>query len=257
MRSGSMNRNAGFGLVELMIALVLGLILVLAVIQVFLASNQTFALQRKVAVTQEDARFVLTRMASEIRMVNMYGCLNRSRLANASSFPAELDVPISYDSGRLRIITADSNSEVFPTQTTRSVTGYGARWLMANDCRNEVRIIDSGTVVVNAGDVLIPLRQLEYRVDRHRLQVRSNDSGNFETLIEGVVGLTISFALAENPGDASVAGDYVSILASDEIGRIRSVRLALQLSDNPSSVGNATVSTQEYTVVAALRNRMN
>ncbi|WP_304639866.1 PilW family protein [Pseudomonas sp.] len=250
-------QEGGFGLVEVLIALVLGLIVVLGVIQVFLGNNQAYALQRKVAAMQEDARFVLTRMASEIRMVNMYGCLNRSRLANADSFPAAFDTPISYESGRLKIITADPNAESFVTQTTRTLPGLGAKWLIATDCRSEARIADSGAVVVNPGDVLIPLRQVEYRVDEHRLQVRSNGSGSFQTLIDGVVGLDISFALAAAAGDLNVAGDYQGSVADADFDRIRSVRLALQLSDSPDNPMNAQVGTQEFTVVAALRNRMD
>lgn len=250
-------QEGGFGLVEVLIALVLGLIVVLGVIQVFLGTSQTYALQRRMAAMQEDARFVLSRMASEIRMVNMYGCLNRSRLANADSFPAAFNTPISYESGRLKIITADPNTESFLTPTTRTLAGHGASWLIATDCRSEARIVDSGAIGVNPGDVLIPLRQVEYRVDDHRLQVRSNGSGSFQTLIDGVAGLDISFALAATAGDPNVVGDYQGSVAEADFDRIRSVRLALQLSDNPDNLAKAQVGTQQFTVVAALRNRMD
>lgn len=251
--------QAGFGLIELMIALTLGLILVAGVVQVFLASNQAFNVQQRASALQEDARFVLSRLSSELRMVNMYGCLNLSRLPESirDSLPSQLDQPIRFDAGVLTLVTADPNSELFATSASKSVSDYGAQWLIATNCRNDLRIASSGSVSVEAGDILIPLRQLQYRVNNHQLQVRINDAGSYETLIEGVAGFDISFGLASSSNELMVDGNYVNSLASGDFNRIRSVRLALQLSDNPADTTSALVRIQEYTLVAALRNRTN
>ncbi|TVP89739.1 MAG: prepilin-type N-terminal cleavage/methylation domain-containing protein [Pseudomonadaceae bacterium] len=249
----------GFGLVELMIALTLGLVLVLGVVQVFVASNRTFNVQQHASALQEDARFVLSRLSSELRMVNMYGCLNLSRLPQSiqDDLPGAFDNPIGYAGGVLTVITADPNNQVFVSNTTASVSHYGAQWLIATNCRDQLRIASSGDVNVQAGDILIPLRQLEYRVQDNALQVRTNGVGNFETLITGVADLDVSFGLASTPGERVVDGNYVSSVASSDFNRIRSVRLVLQLSDSPANTSNAQVKTQEYSLVAALRNRMN
>lgn len=249
----------GFGLIELMIALALGLILVVGVVQVFLASNQTFNLQQRAAGLQEDARFVLSRMSSELRMVNMYGCLNLARLPESirDTLPSELDQPIRFAGGVLTVVTADPNTELFAASATKPVSDYGAQWLIATNCRDDLRIAGSGSVSVEPGDILIPLRQLEYRVNDNQLQVRTNGAGSYETLIEGVAGFDVSFGLASAPDELVVDGNYVSSVASGDSNRIRSVRLALQLSDNPADTATARVRTQEYTLVAALRNRTN
>ncbi len=246
----------GFGLVELLVALVLGLVLVLGVVQVFLAAGQTFALQRRVATLQEDARFALSRLASELRMVEMYGCINLSRLPEADSLPALLDTPISFSEGVLSLVTADPNGEVFAGDTTRAVSAQGATWLIATDCRSEFAITASEGVALKAGDILIPLRRVQYRVRDHQLQVRINDAGSFATLIEGVEGLDISFGLAATAAEPSVSGSYVESVDASDFNRIRSVRLALRLRDDPANATAARVATQEYTLVAALRNRM-
>ena len=65
----------GFGLIELLIALALGLIIVLGVVQIFIAAKNTYVSQNSAAAMQEDARFVLSKMIQEIRMVGMFGCL--------------------------------------------------------------------------------------------------------------------------------------------------------------------------------------
>lgn len=59
-------RHSGFGLIELMIAMVLGLLLVLGMTQVFLSARQTSLAQSASAQLQEDARYVLSKIAQEI-----------------------------------------------------------------------------------------------------------------------------------------------------------------------------------------------
>lgn len=67
--------NRGFGLIEMLIALTLGLIVVLGVVQIFISAKNTYVSQNSAAAMQEDARFVLSKMIQEIRMVGMFGCL--------------------------------------------------------------------------------------------------------------------------------------------------------------------------------------
>jgi len=64
----------GFGLVELMISITLGLVLSTAVIQVFLASNSSSTLQQSLAQVQENARFAMRTLGQEIRMSGYMGC---------------------------------------------------------------------------------------------------------------------------------------------------------------------------------------
>ncbi|CAA0109405.1 Uncharacterised protein [Zhongshania aliphaticivorans] len=64
----------GFGLVELMISITLGLVLSAAVIQVFVASNTSSTLQQSLAQVQENARFGMRLLGEEIRMSGYMGC---------------------------------------------------------------------------------------------------------------------------------------------------------------------------------------
>lgn len=66
--------QAGFGLVELMISITLGLLLSAAVIQVYLASSTTSRVQDSLAQIQENARFALSFMGREIRVAGHMGC---------------------------------------------------------------------------------------------------------------------------------------------------------------------------------------
>lgn len=64
----------GFGLIELMIAITLGILLSTAVIQVFLATSSSSKVQDSMAQIQENARFAMRFLAREIRMAGYMGC---------------------------------------------------------------------------------------------------------------------------------------------------------------------------------------
>jgi len=77
--SGS-QRQKGFTLVELMIALALGMLITLAVIQVFLASKTTYRTQSAQGLLQENGRFALGFISNEVRMAGYAGCANIERV---------------------------------------------------------------------------------------------------------------------------------------------------------------------------------
>ncbi|WP_210132248.1 PilW family protein [Stenotrophomonas rhizophila] len=69
-------RQAGLSLVELMIALVIGLILMLGITQIFIASHSASRLSEGVARAQENGRFALEFLERDIRMAGHTGCVN-------------------------------------------------------------------------------------------------------------------------------------------------------------------------------------
>ncbi|TFW32272.1 PilW family protein, partial [Pseudomonas fluorescens] len=90
--------SRGFGLIELLIARALSLVVVLGVVQVFIAAKNTYVSQNAAAAMQEDARFVLSKMIQEIRMVGMFGCLESiTAESSAGDFNASRITPISWD----------------------------------------------------------------------------------------------------------------------------------------------------------------
>ena len=116
----------GVGLIELMIALVLGLLVVAGVIQIFSAARGTYITQNASARLQEDARFVLSKMLQEIRMVGMFGCLRTVTNAGTS-----LDTPFTWDSNgaTLTLLTADIGGNAGVTT-----------WTIVSDCVSSSRL---------------------------------------------------------------------------------------------------------------------
>ena len=250
----------GFGLIELMIAMALGLILILGVTQVFLNSKRSFVMQQQVAALQENARFMLTRISRDVRQAGMFGCLDLQRLpaATRSQLPVEFDEPLQYEAGVLRLVTAVTRHDPVLAGGYRSAAEYDAQWLLASNCLDELRIASGSTrLAVNPEDVLIAVRQLEYRLTQHSLQARINGAGNFETLIDGVAAFDVQFGLAGSSGERSLADSYQTRITPAQTPLVRSVRIRLELADSPADPSASQVRNREYTLVSAMRNRLD
>ena len=236
-----MNRlNRGFGLIEMLIALALSLVVVLGVAQVFIAAKNTYVSQNAAANIQEDARFVLSKMIQEIRMVGMFGCLGTITDASAGgSFYLSQVAPISWDNANLKLtlVTADVG------------TGGGTpTWTVVSDCRNTATAY-SNVQTPATGQLAFPIRRLIYSLKNGQLTMGSGiGTPTQAVLVDNVRAFTVLFGLAASATDTA-ASSY-SANPTDP-ARIRSVRLTLTLVDP-----NSRVSEQTFTVVAALRNRL-
>lgn len=72
-----LRRQAGFTIVELMIAGLLGILLTAGVIQLFVGSNRNYTLQDELANVQEDGRFALIFLQNEIQRGGWIDDFNR------------------------------------------------------------------------------------------------------------------------------------------------------------------------------------
>ena len=70
------NRQAGLTLVEIMIAMVLGLLVLMAIVQVFVGQRQTFALAEATNQVQESGRIALEFLSRAGRNADYWGCLD-------------------------------------------------------------------------------------------------------------------------------------------------------------------------------------
>lgn len=224
----------GFGLVEIMVALVLGLVVVLGVIQIFLASKNTYVTQNASARMQEDARFALSKLMQEIRLTGMYGCLkfDTTVVAPAIVAPAALTNPILWDNTTkiMTLVTADIGT-----------SGGTPTWTVVSDCRTTSSLYLGAKTV--AGQTSFPLRQLIYTFNGTQLMMQLA-GGTSAVLVDNVKAFSVSFGMVGSPMS------YTSTLTAASSADVRSVRLTLTLTD-PSN----RVKDQTYNVVAALRNR--
>lgn len=75
-RMRSRQTMSGLSLIELMIALTIGLIIMLGVVQVFAASRTAYQLSEGLARVQENSRFAMDSLQRELRMAGHFGCVN-------------------------------------------------------------------------------------------------------------------------------------------------------------------------------------
>ncbi|MEG5264730.1 prepilin-type N-terminal cleavage/methylation domain-containing protein [Pseudomonas sp. JDS28PS106] len=236
------NFSRGFGLVEIMVALVLGLVVSLGIIQIFIASRGTFVAQNASARMQEDARFVLSKLLQELRLAGMYGCLqfDTAVASGAINKPAALNNPILWDVANqtLTLVTADVGT-----------AGTSPTWTVISDCQTTSQLY-SGSKAPLAGQTAFPLRQLVYRLNGTDLQMQQFPAGvpgQSQTLLQNVRSLEVSFGLKGQPMTYTALNAPITNANGPDV---LSVRIELVMSDP-----TARVREQQFNVVAYLRNR--
>ncbi|RLT88211.1 MULTISPECIES: PilW family protein [unclassified Ketobacter] len=105
-------QQAGFSIIELMIALVLGLVLMGGAIQVFISSKKSYNLNEEMAWIQENAQFSVGFLAEDLRMAGYFGCASRaSSTANVMNDDGD-DWVTGFDKG---LYGFDGDDPGFPT----------------------------------------------------------------------------------------------------------------------------------------------
>lgn len=75
-------KQQGFSLVEILVALGLGMVLLAGATNLFIGSSQTFNVNESLSRMQEDTRYVMSRMARDVRMAGFRGCAPSSAIIN-------------------------------------------------------------------------------------------------------------------------------------------------------------------------------
>ena len=170
-----MNQNKfqlGFSLIELMVALVLGLVVSAAAIQIFASNKGTYRLENSLSRLQENGRFVVDQMINDLRMAGYNGCLSRGA-----------GVPVG-DITPVAIATPANTFAIFPYDIdgTDSIRGfdYGTSdWVPPLETRLNLSGVIAGTDVINI-----------QRASTCGAQLTSAPTSTADTAIDVVVGPT-------------------------------------------------------------------
>ena len=73
--------QSGLSLIELMIAMVLGLLVAAGIISVFISTSSSNRVQTQLATLQETGRFAIGRISDDLRMANGQYCTNSGGIA--------------------------------------------------------------------------------------------------------------------------------------------------------------------------------
>lgn len=228
----------GFSLVELLLALAVGLVLLLGVSQVAISARITHVSQQAATLLQDDARFVLGKMVQDIRQAGMFGCLATAYIDNA---PVAFDRPVRWStegsSRSLTLVTADVGGE-----------GGKPDWTVLSDCIGTAQAYAGNPPPPAPGQIRFAIRQLTYTFETGQLKISTPAATAKAVLVDNVQAFDISFGVAAQPDSAQVAR-YDASPANESL--IRSVRILMTLRDP-----TGRVKEQSYSVVAAVRNRL-
>lgn len=132
-------KQAGLSLVELMVAILIGLIILAGVLQVMITSKSTFLGQEEVSFIQENARYAMDVIGKDIRKAGYFGCAGFNKnVAFVPNIDANSEestifgiepvfsmVPDNFSDDIRPVVEGDNATRPFPL-ITRSVGEYPA-----------------------------------------------------------------------------------------------------------------------------------
>ena len=147
----SVRRQHGVTLVELMVALALGLLITVAMLKVYVDASRMYRFNEGLARVQENGRFALEFIRRDARVAGFWGCYSDAPLTNQISATSDawLDVAAGHITG-----TNDDGLNSADSITFRSASGSGtlvnAPMIVASDSIsvNSVATITSGMAVL-------------------------------------------------------------------------------------------------------------
>ncbi len=95
----AIRNHAGFSIVELLVALAISLVVMTGIYQVFLGNSETYRITENYTRLQENGRFALGFLTSEVHSAGYYGCYSdsaslKSTLNDSDDFLYNFDQPI-------------------------------------------------------------------------------------------------------------------------------------------------------------------
>jgi len=155
----SRHNQLGLSLVEVMIALVLGLILTLGVAQIFNGSQQSFRLAQASARTQESARVAVEILNREIRNADYWGCVKRGRVQSTVSTGTGYDVGVHgfTNVAAVQVAVAGAGGTAVANSHTLTIRGSNSDGIQfVDDAANTAALFKVSSVEgISKGDFLL------------------------------------------------------------------------------------------------------
>lgn len=228
-------RAAGFGLVELMVALVIGLIVLGSVLAVYMSNSQSARFQSGLMRAHENGRFAIDVLSRTMRMAGYDDPDTATEVGTTF-----VQGTISYSGATF---TQSGLNTAGDTVTIRYEGGTGIR-----DCRGGT--VAANTVAVNQYGIWT-----DGDGDSHLVCNTAN--GNAEPLAEGVQDMQVQYGLdldgdgvANRYVDAGSVGNWAQVVSVQVALLVNSVNAALPQEDTVCLGCSVFAGTQDFLIRA-------
>ena len=147
-----LRRQRGVTLVELMVALSIGLLVTVAMLKVYVDASGMYRFNEGLARVQENGRFALEFLRRDARVAGFWGCYSKASPTNGinTNSNAHIKVEEGHISG-----TADDGLNSADSITFRSATGNGALVTTTMSSASDNITVDSANTLSNGMAVLV------------------------------------------------------------------------------------------------------
>ncbi len=175
-------KNLGLTLVELMIALALGLMLSAGAIMMFVSNKETSSLQRELSNIQENGRFANDLIMREVRMAGYTGCGNDADVTNTLNDTPSGSLPLVFNRAVFGYESASGATPIVLNDTTAAVS---SDYLNCNTADSEycdtadlATVVSALTGLKKGSDILIlgTVSSSDCRIREHNGSDPTNNS---------------------------------------------------------------------------------
>jgi prepilin-type N-terminal cleavage/methylation domain-containing protein len=221
-------KNKGFSLLELLVAIFLGVLVVTAVYSLFIMQNQSYINQNVVSEMQQNVRMAMNILSAEFRMAGFGFSINGDYKTTAAATPTYAVAPTNSTSGpdsvslqygiNPTILTSALANSTTSPMSVSSISGFAQNdYIIISDGQNASRLQINGVPSVNSipyttispsnfpsggygtGSRVYKLKQVSYRVSNNTLQSSTNGGVTWQDVVYQIEDLQLAYQGIDTP----------------------------------------------------------
>lgn len=235
-------KQKGFTLVEIMVAITIGLVMMAGIMQISLANRESARLQRNMGYVQENIRTAMDLLSRDIQQAGYYDRSQATSPVTQAGLPITPFVNVSAvtTTDTTAAITADGGGK----ENDQITLTYQVSPSIPDDCIGTVPTNATAPAFASGTGVFVVNH---YFISSKRLMCRGNN-GVAVPLVEGVESLQILYGV-NTDGDSRTANRYVQAHEVGDMRNVVSVRLGMRFISREAV--RPTVDTQSYALLDA------
>ena len=239
-------QQQGFTLVEIMVAITIGLVMVAGILQISLANKESARLQRNMGYVQQNIRTAMDLLARDIQQAGFYDKSNpASPVTNAPAPITPFVNVVAPTAVTTAAVTADGGITAGVSNNDQITLTYQVSTETPDDCLGTAPTAATAPAFAPGGLFV----RNHYFVANQRLMCRGNN-GIAQPLVEGVESLQILYGV-NTDGDPRSANRYVQAhevaTGGLTMADVVSVRLGLRFISREAV--RPTADTQSYALL--------